>query len=200
MHTLADRPRSQRILIGFGGLLGVAVVLWFFVVSPPLKQCTELRLALSNNDRSVVSEQLVAARLANVKASNAALDERLDRARSHLTDKSRIDDLLQNISKSAQEAGLDLKLFQRKEEVLGNFYAEIPVSVSVAGSFHDVATFFDTVNHVPGLVTIDRLSFSNPRQSEDRIVLQVDCEMTAHRLVTAEERDQSASSKEAREG
>jgi type IV pilus assembly protein PilO len=169
--------------------------MWQYVVSPPLKECEYLRSNLAKNEREILSEQRVASGLESVQALVSDLEARLREALSQLTDKSQVDDLLQNISTSAQEAGLDLKLFQRKDEVLGSFHAEIPVAVSVSGSFHDVAIFFDTVNRLPGLVTVDRMSFSSPREVDDHVVLQVDCAMTAHRLLTRDERDRIGDSR-----
>ncbi len=175
--------------MGIGGLVAIAAVMWQFVVSVPLDEYRSLSAALSKSDQEILVEQKVASRLESVKSSLSDLEVRLRGMRSQLADKSQVDDLLHNISASAQEAGLDLTLFQRKEERVGSFYAEIPVAVSVSGAFHDVATFFDTVNHLPGLVTIDRISFSNPKETEERTVVHVDFVVTAHRLLTEPERE-----------
>jgi Tfp pilus assembly protein PilO len=194
MNTLVDRlaeqPRNRRSLVGIGGLVTVAAAMWQFVVSPPLDEYQSLSATIAKNDQDILVEQKVASRLEVQKVSLSNLEARLREARAKLADKSQVDDLLHNISASAQEAGLDLKLFQRKEESVGKFYAEIPVAVSVSGAFHDVATFFDTVNHLPGLVTVDRISFSSPKETEERIVVHVDFVVTAHRLLTEHEREQ----------
>lgn len=199
MNTLVDRlaeqPRNRRSLVGIGGLVTVAAAMWQFVVSPPLDEYQSLSTTIAKNDQDILVEQKVASRLEVQKVSLSNLEARLLEARAKLADKSQVDDLLHNISASAQEAGLDLKLFQRKEESVEKFYAEIPVAVSVSGSFHDVATFFDTVNHLPGLVTVDRISFSSPKETEERIVVHVDFAVTAHRLLTEQEREQRSDQK-----
>lgn len=195
VDRLAERSRNQRILMGIGGLGAIAAVMWQFVVSVPLDEYRALNAALSKSDQEILVEQKVASRLESAKSSLSDLEVRLRGMRSQLAEKSQVDDLLHNISASAQEAGLDLKLFQRKEESVGSFYAEIPVAVSVSGAFHDVATFFDTVNHLPGFVTIDRISFSNPKDTDGRSVVHVDFVVTAHRLLTEHERERFAVSR-----
>jgi type IV pilus assembly protein PilO len=181
--------------MAIGGLVIVAAVMWQLVISAPLDEYRSLRAAVSRGDQEILVEQKVASRLESVKSSLSDLEVRLKAMRSQLADKSQVDDLLHNISASAQEAGLDLKLFQRKEESVGSFYGEIPVAVSVSGAFHDVATFFDTVNHLPGLVTVDRISFSSPKEAEERTVVHVDFMVTAHRLLTGPERERFTASR-----
>lgn len=170
--------------------MAVAAAMWQFVVSPPFNKYQALSAAISKNDHDILVEQKVASRLEAEKVSLSNLDAHLRDVRAKLADKSQVDDLLHNISASAQEVGLDLKLFQRKEESVGRYYAEIPVAVSVSGGFHDVATFFDTVNHLPGVVTVDRIYFSRPKETEESIVVHVDFVVTAHRLLTEYERGQ----------
>jgi type IV pilus assembly protein PilO len=142
------------------------------------------------SESTILMENRVASRLDAMKADAAKLDLQLRQAVSQLTDKAQADDLLQNISNSAQSIGLELKLFQRKEERISPHYVEIPVAISVSGTFHEVGLFFDSVNRLPGLVTLDQVSLSNPRKTEARLVIQADCLMTAHRLLSPEERDQ----------
>ncbi len=189
VDRLAERPRPQRMLMGLGVLVIIALAMWQFLVSPVLVEYQSLRSAVLKNDNQIVVEQKVAAQLESVKVSLSELEARLREMREQLADKSQVDDLLHNVSASAQEAGLDLKLFQRKEENAGSFYAEIPVAVSVSGGFHAIASFFDTVNHLPGLVAVDRFSFSSPKGAEERTRIHVDFVVTAHRLLTEAERE-----------
>ncbi len=195
VDRLAERSRTQRALMGVGGLLAVAAVMWQFVVSPCVNEYHSLNATVLNNDREILVEQKVASRLDRAKVSLSEVETRRRDVRSQLAEKSQVDDLLRDISASAQDAGLDLKLFQRKEERVGRFYAEIPVAVSVSGSFHDIVKFFDTVNHLPGLVTVDRVSFSSPKEVEDRTIAYVDLVVTAHRLLTEQERPAAAQKK-----
>ena len=51
--------------------------------------------------------------------------------------------LLTGISDHGTSAGLDFNLFTPGNETSKDFYAEIPVSINVVGSFHNVAEFFD---------------------------------------------------------
>ena len=60
-----------------------------------------------------------------------------------LPNKEEIPSLLTSISQSGQDSGLEFLLFQPKGEKRKGFYAEIPVSMKITGSFHNVVIFFE---------------------------------------------------------
>ena len=62
-----------------------------------------------------------------------------------LPEKEEIPSLLTSISRSGQDVGLEFLLFEPKNEVRKEFYAEIPVAMHVIGGYHDLAIFFDKV-------------------------------------------------------
>jgi len=84
-----------------------------------------------------------------------------------------IPSLLTNISNLAQQSGLEILLFQPKEEIPKQFYAEIPVEMKIKGKYHDIAMFFDRVSKLPRIVNIVDLKMKAPRKikSEEEIIL-----------------------------
>jgi len=71
-----------------------------------------------------------------------------------LPDKKEIPSLLESISGSGKEAGLEFILFKPKGEVPRDFYIEIPVDIEVVGGYHNIAIFFDKVSKLSRLVNI----------------------------------------------
>jgi len=71
-----------------------------------------------------------------------------------LPDKKEIPSLLTSISEAGKEAGLEFLLFQPISEINKDFYAEIPVSIKVAGNYHNVGLFFDNVSRLFRIVNI----------------------------------------------
>ena len=62
-----------------------------------------------------------------------------------LPEKEEIPSLLTSISRSGQDVGLEFLLFEPKNEIRKDFYAEIPVAMQIKGGYHDLAMFFDKV-------------------------------------------------------
>ena len=74
--------------------------------------------------------------------------------------------MLANVSQSGKDAGLEFLLFQPKPEVLKDFYAEIPVSIQVTGSYHQVAIFFDKVSKLSRIVNIKDIDMAPAKEEE----------------------------------
>ena len=83
-------------------------------------------------------------------------------SRKALPDKEEIPLLLTSVSQFGHDAGLEFILFEPKPEVPKEFYAEIPVSITVAGTYHHVGTFFDRVSNLNRIVNIKDIRMAPP--------------------------------------
>ena len=77
--------------------------------------------------------------------------------------------MLSSISQSGRDAGLEFILFQPLPERNKEFYAEIPVSITVKGNYHHVVLFFDKVARLSRIVNIDNIKMSSPTRSDNLI-------------------------------
>jgi len=77
-----------------------------------------------------------------------------------LPEKQEIPTLLAGISRAGQRAGLEFTLFQPKEEIPQEFYAELPLAIKVTGDYHQVATFFDKVSRLDRIVNIQDITMA----------------------------------------
>ena len=123
------------------------------------------------------------------------LDAELKKAVSQLPDKREIADLLRTISAKAQQAGLVVLLFRPRAENYQEFYAEVPVDISVKGNFRNTVSFFDEVGRLDRLVNIDNIGFKNPTVAGDNVVLETTSVATAFRFLDDAERKQIAEEK-----
>src|SRR5262249_52684481 len=114
-------------------------------------------------------------------------------------DQKEIPDLLMNISNKARESGLDILTFRPKAEAPQDFYAEIPVDVSVRGGFHNLVSFFDEVGRLNRLVNINNIDMKNSKPNDDAVVVDTTALVTTFRFLTDEERAKLAAEKAAKE-
>ena len=77
-----------------------------------------------------------------------------------LPDKSQIDALLTDINQAGLERGLDFELFKPGQEIVGDFYAELPISIKVTGTYHDLGGFATDISKLSRIVTLNDLSIS----------------------------------------
>jgi len=98
-----------------------------------------------------------------------ALDRDLKVAISMLPDKKEIPSLLKKLSDEAEKFGLEVYYFEPLAERKKEFYAEVPVSMKVKGSFHEVLGFFDSVNKLARIVNVSDLEMKvvNEKAKQD---------------------------------
>ncbi|MEO7558386.1 MAG: type 4a pilus biogenesis protein PilO [Gammaproteobacteria bacterium] len=71
-----------------------------------------------------------------------------------LPSKAEVADLLVDISQTGLASGLQFELFSPKVEVPKEFYAELPISIRVTGSYHQFGNFVSGVAALPRIVTL----------------------------------------------
>ncbi|MCJ7541324.1 MAG: type 4a pilus biogenesis protein PilO [Desulfobacterales bacterium] len=97
-----------------------------------------------------------------------------------LPEKKEIPALLSSVSQSGRDAGLEFLLFQPEPETNKDFYAEIPVSITVTGNYHNVALFFDKVARLSRIVNIDDIKMAS---AKGNTTLTTSCKAVTYRFV-----------------
>jgi type IV pilus assembly protein PilO len=85
--------------------------------------------------------------LAEMEASFGALLRQLPST-------TEVESLLVDVSQTGLASGLEVKKFKPSAEEKKGFYAELPISLEVSGSFHQLATFISGIAALPRIVTI----------------------------------------------
>ena len=83
-----------------------------------------------------------------------------------LPDRTQIDGLLVDISKSGLAAGLEFELFKPGSEIPADFYAIQPIQIRVTGSYHEFGEFISAVAALPRIVTVHDISIKPRGASE----------------------------------
>ena len=119
---------------------------------------------LVEKDRVVAEEQELRAQFDTKQRRAAALDQyraQIDEMERtfgamlrQLPGQTEVENLLVDISQSALAAGLEQELFQPKNEVSRDFYAELPIEMRLTGAYHEFATFASNVAALPRIVTL----------------------------------------------
>lgn len=145
----------------YGGLLVVLVVIiavYYVTVYMPHVDTMESLYREFNSKKAEFSKMVVLVRdRGQFMEEVEALDRDLKVAISMLPDKKEIPSLLKKLSDEAEKFGLEVYYFEPLAERKKEFYAEVPVSMKVKGSFHEVLGFFDSVNKLARIVNVSDL-------------------------------------------
>jgi len=81
-----------------------------------------------------------------------------------LPGKSEMDALLTDINQAGLGRGLQFELFKPAAgETQRDFYAELPITIKVTGSYHDLGAFASDIGKLPRIVTLNDISL-NPNK------------------------------------
>lgn len=78
-----------------------------------------------------------------------------------LPNKSDMDALLIDINQAGLGRGLQFELFRpAASETITEFYAELPITVKVTGSYHDIGAFASDISQLPRIVTLNDIAIA----------------------------------------
>jgi type IV pilus assembly protein PilO len=192
LDALLERSKAQKLAILGVTIILIAALYYSFLYSPQSDEIAKIAdsVEIARNEKSVKSQK--AANLGRLRQDLQLLDAQLKKAIAQLPEKREIPGLLSSISTKAQQSGLDILLFRPRAETFQEFYAEIPVDITVKGNFHNTVGFFDEVGRMNRLVNIDNIGFKNPTVNGDNVVLETTSVATAFRFLDDAERKKIA--------
>jgi type IV pilus assembly protein PilO len=195
LENILDRPKGQKLGILTGTVILIVALYYSFLYAPRSEEIVKVTdsIEIARNEKSVKTQR--AANLGQLRKDLQQLTAELKRAVAQLPEKKEIPDLLKSISIKAQQSGLNVLLFRPRAETYQEFYAEIPVEITVKGSFHNTVSFFDEVGRLDRLVNIDNIGFKNPTTAGDNVLLETTSVATAFRFLDEAERKKIAEEK-----
>jgi type IV pilus assembly protein PilO len=195
VDNILERPGKQKLAILAVTIILITALYYSFLYSPRADELAKLTdsVEIAQNEKMVKTQKT--SNLPRLRKDLQQLDGDLKKAVAQLPDKREIAELLSNISAKAQQVGLDVLLFRPRPEAFQDFYAEVPVDITVKGNFHNTVSFFDEVGRMNRLVNIDNIGFKNPTVAGDRVVLETTSVATAFRFLDEAERKKVAEDK-----
>ncbi len=154
IEKIAELTLVQRVLICVLTLFLLSGVFGYFFFYPQYARLDAMAPQLKQLEQQLANARAAASQIEKFRQEMKAAEQDFNVTRNALPDKEEIPMLLTSVSQFGHDAGLEFVLFEPKPEVPRDFYAEIPVSVMVSGSYHNVGMFFDKVSNLHRIVNI----------------------------------------------
>jgi type IV pilus assembly protein PilO len=118
---------------------------------------TRLKEAYASKKAKAVNLELYVQQLKEIEQSFGALLKQLP-------NKSEMDALLTDVNQAGLGRGLQFELFRpATTEKMAEFYAELPISIRVTGTYHDMGAFASDVAQLPRIVTLNDVGIVNDK-------------------------------------
>lgn len=107
------------------------------------------------------------ANLDALRAQLAEMEEQFGALLGQLPSDTEVPGLLEDITEKGIDAGLDFNSIALQGERTADFYIELPISINVTGSYHDLGGFVSGVSGLPRIVTLHDFSIAPGRNTAE---------------------------------
>lgn len=159
-NNIGSWPAAAR-----GVLIGILVVVvlfagyWFDIKD----QIQNLERAEQKEAELKTTFEAKARKAANLTAYQQQLEEMKQSFGAmlrQLPNKTEVAELLVDISQTGLASGLEFELFKPQAEVPKDFYAELPISIKVKGTYHEFGNFVSGMAALPRIVTVHDINIT----------------------------------------
>ncbi len=180
LRSLDPRDPGRWPLAARAGAVGICFVVLSLVLAyifvwdeqrPELQRREDAEQALRQEFKTkhakAVNLEVYKTQLKDIERSFGALLRQLP-------GKTEVPNLLVDISQTGLSAGLEEKLFQPQPEQKRDFYAELPIKISLTGSYHEFGEFVSGIAALPRIVTLHDIEIkSATKDAYDQLTLDL---------------------------
>lgn len=140
------------ILILFAG--------FWFIIQDELQEYKTAQLKEEQLKTTFTNKKALAVNLPAYKQQMEDMNQTFGSLLRQLPNSTEVPDLLVDITQAGLGRGLNFNLFKPGKENKKGFYAELPISITVTGPYHQIAGFVSDVAALPRIVTISGIKIS----------------------------------------
>ena len=146
---------------------------WYFLVTDRRVELEGLEAKEATLKTEFEGKQGRAANLEPLKAQLAQMEVMLQQMLRQLPSKTEMADLIVDVSQTALASGIANELFQPGAETPKDFYAEKPINLRMAGTYHQFGAFMSGVASLPRVVimTMHNIALTPKPGQESTLIL-----------------------------
>ena len=183
INNISGWPLPVKI---FGIGIACLVILfagYYFIIADELTQLEQEEKKEVELKSTFSGKKALAINLVEYKRQMEEMGEQFGTLLRQLPNKTEVPNLLVDITQAGLGRGLDFVLFKPEKERPLDFYAELPVSIRVTGTYHELAEFVSDVAGLPRIVTVGDVSITADKNGK----LSMGAVAKTYRYLEAEE-------------
>jgi type IV pilus assembly protein PilO len=157
LEQVGSWPIAPKVAVWVGVIAVALVAGWFLVWSGQVEHLDQLRadeVKLRDEYRGKLQQAI---NLDELKRQREQVSQYVLTLEKQLPSKSEMDALLSDINQAGVGRGLDFELFKPGQLAVKEYYAELPISIKVAGKYHDLGAFAADIAALPRIVTLNNV-------------------------------------------
>ncbi len=182
--TLLKLPTSKKMLLLAGILFIITGLYVYTIYLPAREELVALEQQLNKSAAVLNQSKAVTKDIERFKKQIEGLNEELKDALKQLPNEREIPEILKNISSLGKESNLEFMLFKPKPEDPQQFYAKVPIELTVLGTYHNTGAFFDKVSKLSRIINVVDFTMTRAKEAKGADVLvKTSCLANTYRFV-----------------
>ncbi len=153
-NNLGSWPAAVKTIAGALLLVLVLAGGYFFYIQDMQAQLDQARTDEATLREQFSNKAYQAANLTAYKAQMVEMENTFGALLRQLPSDTEVPGLLEDITRTGLGSGLEFEEIKLLPEAAQQFYIELPIQITVTGSYHDLATFASGVASLPRIVTL----------------------------------------------
>jgi len=168
-------PKGVKIAIAVAPAVIIAVVAVIVVWMPKNKEIKKVTAEISKQNNEIAKSQSMAANLEILKIENEKLKKRFAKLQERLPEKAEVSSLIIQISEEARKSDIDILSWKHEPTKAhpSGIVEEIPFSLTVTGTYHNLGYFFGNLTRLNRIVNISDIKLGNPKVQKDEAMLNI---------------------------
>jgi type IV pilus assembly protein PilO len=184
MDSILKLSTSKKILVLVVILCVITGVYFYSMFTPQKRELDAMKTELSKLVEELEKSKAIARDLEKYKAQVEQMNKELAVALTQLPTEKEIPEILKSISSLGKESQLEFTLFRPKPEDPQQYYAKVPIELSIVGSYHNTGTFFDKVSKQPRIINVVDFNMTKLNmKGRDEATVRVSCLLNTYRYL-----------------
>lgn len=176
-------PVAPRVAVLLALFLAILLAGWWFDWRTQMEDLENKRQQEAKLKEEFLNKKKQAVNLEEYRKQLAEIDRSFGALLKQLPNKSEMESLLVDINQAGLGRGLQFELFKPGSESVKDFYAELPITIRLTGSYHDLGAFAGDVAKMPRIVTLGEMGVDVQKEGQ----LKMDAIATTYRYLDEEE-------------
>lgn len=166
IKQISELTKIQRIIICCVSVAVIVGIFVYFLYMPKYEDINRLKKDIAQQQEKLEKTKKSAAQYAEYQKKLENAQAKFNVVARALPLKDEVPSLLTGISQVGKDAGLSFLLFKPEAEVMKEFYAELPVKMTLSGMYHDVGVFFDQLAGMSRIVNVKKFDIKLPQKGK----------------------------------
>jgi type IV pilus assembly protein PilO len=178
IERMVKAPLGAKIGVVAAIVVALTVLNYFVIgmtfgssISATEDKIRRVRQQQAQLEKEYIEKTAIANNLNQFRREKELLEQQLREALAELPEDKNIEDLLQLFQDRAIKSGLEIITIEPGQVKPEQFFARIPIPMTVTGNFHEIATFFDSLGRLRRIVNVSSMVMDGPKDVSGKVVV-----------------------------